>query len=125
MMSQRWGLDRNVLWHLENPRVWKNTTEIPEQKKTISLTPNDLQLWDFSKLLKNESETVVLNELSMFDPLKFYCNWCEWVNFKGVYLSLLFCFVSLFYQHMLSCKFLKESLVHGSKQEVQKSFPFF
>ena len=29
--------------------------------------------WDFSKGLKNEFETAVVNEPSMFEPLKFYC----------------------------------------------------
>ena len=28
----------------------------------------------FSKGLKNEFETAVVNELSVFQPLKFYCN---------------------------------------------------
>ena len=41
-MSERLGLHRNnILWHLEIPRVSNNTTEIPEQKKTASWTPND------------------------------------------------------------------------------------
>ena len=33
----------------------------------------NLQLWDFSKGLKNEFETPMVNEPSMFEPLKFYC----------------------------------------------------
>ena len=32
----------------------------------------NLQLWDFSKGLKNEFETAVVNEPSVFKPLKFY-----------------------------------------------------
>ena len=32
-----------------------------------------LQLWDFSKGLKIEFETAVVNEPSVFEPLKFYC----------------------------------------------------
>ena len=34
----------------------------------------NLQLWDFSKGLYNEFETGVVNEPSMFEPLKFYCS---------------------------------------------------
>ena len=42
MMNQWWGYNRNnVFWHLEIPRVPSNTTEILEQKKTISWTPDD------------------------------------------------------------------------------------
>ena len=34
-----------------------------------------MQLWDFfSWGLKNEFETAVVNEPSVFEPLKFYCN---------------------------------------------------
>ena len=32
-----------------------------------------LWLWDFSKGLKNEFETAVVNEPSVFEPLKFSC----------------------------------------------------
>ena len=31
----------------------------------------NMQLWDFSMGLKNEFEPAVLNELSVFEPLKF------------------------------------------------------
>ena len=30
--------------------------------------------WDFSKGLKKEFEIVMVNESSVFEPLKFYCN---------------------------------------------------
>ena len=33
----------------------------------------NLQLWDFSKGLKNGFEIAVVNEPSVFQPLKFYC----------------------------------------------------
>ena len=33
----------------------------------------NLPLWDFSKGLKGEFETAVVNEPSVFEPLKFYC----------------------------------------------------
>ena len=32
-----------------------------------------MPLWAFSKGLKNEFETAVVNEPSVFEPLKFYC----------------------------------------------------
>ena len=32
-----------------------------------------LPLWDFSKGLKNEFKTAVVEEPSVFEPLKFYC----------------------------------------------------
>ena len=35
----------------------------------------NLQLWDFSKGLKNEFEAAVVNESSVFEPLKFYCKY--------------------------------------------------
>ena len=41
-------------------------------KKTPLIIPN-LQLWVFSKGLNNEFETAVVNEPSVFEPLKFYC----------------------------------------------------
>ena len=33
----------------------------------------NLQLWDFSKGRKNECETAMVNEPSVFEPLMFYC----------------------------------------------------
>ena len=44
------------------------------KRKSLYIIPN-LQLWDsFSHGLKNEFETAVVNEPSVFEPLKFYCN---------------------------------------------------
>ena len=43
-----------------------------KKRKSPSIIPN-LQLWDFFKGLKNEFETAVVNEPSVFKPLKFYC----------------------------------------------------
>ena len=34
---------------------------------------SNLQIWDFSKGLNNEFETAMVNEQSVFEPLKFYC----------------------------------------------------
>ena len=42
------------------------------EKKTPKIILN-LQLWDLSKGFKNEFETAVINEPSVFEPLKFYC----------------------------------------------------
>ena len=42
IMNHRWRIDgSNVLWPPEIPGVSNNTTEVPEQKKTTSWTPND------------------------------------------------------------------------------------
>ena len=43
-----------------------------KRKKTLIIL--SLSLWDFSKGLKNEFETAVVNESSVFEPLKFYCS---------------------------------------------------
>ena len=42
------------------------------KKKCIKIIPN-LQLRDFSNGLKNKFETAMVNELSVFEPLKLYC----------------------------------------------------
>ena len=43
-----------------------------KKKKSPGFILN-LQPWDFSKGIKNEFETAVVNEPSVFEPLKFYC----------------------------------------------------
>ena len=40
------------------------------KKEKSSLIIQNLQLWDFSKGLKNEFETAVVDEPSVFEPLK-------------------------------------------------------
>ena len=47
-----------------------NFKKIKENQLKIIL---NLQLLNFSKRLKNEFETAVVNEPSVFEPLKFYC----------------------------------------------------
>ena len=42
-------------------------------KKKITLDYLKSQLWDFSKGLTKEFEIAVVNEPSVFEPLKFYC----------------------------------------------------
>ena len=42
------------------------------KENQLKIIPN-LQLLDFSKGLKNEFETAVVNEPSVFEPLKVYC----------------------------------------------------
>ena len=43
-------------------------------KKKIALNcPKSAAMFFFSKGLKNEFETAVVNEPSVFEPLKFYC----------------------------------------------------
>ena len=42
-------------------------------KQKITLNYPNLQLCDFFKGFKNECETAVVNEPSVFEPMKFYC----------------------------------------------------
>ena len=61
-----------------------STPNIPftiQIRETPLIIPN-LQLWGFfSKGLKNEFETAVVNEPSVFEPLKFYCTLlCCWIR---------------------------------------------
>ena len=58
-----------------NEAILMSTHNIPfsKQKEESHLTIPNLQPGDFSKELKNESETAVVNEPSVFEPLKFYC----------------------------------------------------
>ena len=52
-----------------------STHNIPFQykKEKIPLIILSLSLWDFFKGLKNELETGVVDEPSVFETLKFYC----------------------------------------------------
>ena len=43
------------------------------KKKNIINYPNSAAMGFFSKGLKNEFETAVVNEPSVFEPLEFYC----------------------------------------------------
>ena len=67
----------NCAFLLESPHRGdsnKYTQYISIQKQEKSpQTILNLQLWDFSKGLKNEFETAVVNEPSGFEPLKVYC----------------------------------------------------
>ena len=47
-------------------------TILNTRQKSPEIIPN-LQLCDFSLVLKNEFETAEVNEPSMLEPLKFYC----------------------------------------------------
>ena len=59
--------------------------ESPHRGETPYIIPN-LQLYRlFSKGLKNEFETAVVNEPSMFETLKFYCiSYCSGTKTSGV-----------------------------------------
>ena len=53
-----------------------DTKKKKKKKKKKRNSPQiilNLQLWDFSKELKNDFETAVVNELSVFEPLTDYC----------------------------------------------------
>ena len=62
----------------------------------------------FSKGLKNEFETAVVNEPPVFEPLKFYCN-CNYMYIRSI-LSLnfinLFQYIYLLVQILHGCFFL-------------------
>ena len=45
-----------------------------KKKKKIILNYSESAAVGFSKGLKNEFETAVVNDPSVFEPLKFYCN---------------------------------------------------
>ena len=62
-----------------------STRNIPFSKYngiSASIIPN-LQLLDFFKGLKDKFETAVVNEPSVFEPLKFYCIW-RLLNFGDI-----------------------------------------
>ena len=44
-----------------------------KKKKKITLNYPNMQLWNFSRGLNIEFETAMVNEPSVFEPLKFYC----------------------------------------------------
>ena len=50
---------------------------IKSRKKKTPLIILSLPLWDFSKGLKNAFETVVVDEPSVFGPLKFYYRYLQ------------------------------------------------
>ena len=59
--------------HLDNSYVYTQYTIFNIKKeKSSEIFPN-LQLLDFSKGLKDVFEIAMGNELSVFQPLKFYC----------------------------------------------------
>ena len=45
---------------------------IKKENYFSKITFLNLPLWDFSKGLKNELEAAMVDELSVFEPLKFY-----------------------------------------------------
>ena len=58
--------------HRGDSNEYKQHTFLIKQEKSPLITLS-LSLWDFSKGLKNEFETAVVDEPSVFEPLKFYC----------------------------------------------------
>ena len=67
------------------------------------LSFNNLQLWDFSKGLKSMLQTAMVNEPSVFKPLKVYCNVSKsaytWISFQKngeeVYIRRGICFLKI------------------------------
>ena len=64
--------------HRGNSNEYTQYTIFIIKKEITQISPN-LHLWDFPKRLKNEFETAVVNEPSVFEPLKVYCK----KNFKS------------------------------------------
>ena len=61
--------------HRGDSNEYTKYTIFSKNKRKLPLIFPNLQLWDFfSKGLKNEFETAVLNEPSVFKLLKFYCS---------------------------------------------------
>ena len=60
---------------------------IKKQRKSPYVIVN-LQLWDFPKGLKYESETCMVNEPSVFEPLMVYCMCNNCMNYELVALNL-------------------------------------
>ena len=58
--------------HRGDSNEYTQYTIFNKKEKSHSIIPN-LQLWNFSKGLKKEFETAVVNEPPVFEPLKFYC----------------------------------------------------
>ena len=60
--------------HRGDSNEYKHYTIFNIKKKITLNYPKYLQRCDFSMGLKNEFETAVVNEPSVFEPLKFYCS---------------------------------------------------
>ena len=60
--------------HLGDSNEYTQYTIFNIKKKKITVNyPKSAAMGFFSKGLKNEFEIAVVNELSVFEPLKFYC----------------------------------------------------
>ena len=57
--------------------MYKQYTIFNMNKKKHSELAQICSYGNFSKGLKNEFETAVVNEPSVFEPLKFYCSFVE------------------------------------------------
>ena len=71
---------------LESPHRGKHTIYHFQYKK-ITLNYSTSAAMGFSKELKNEFETVVVNEPSVFESLKFYCI-CKVIQNLQLYTSI-------------------------------------
>ena len=71
------------VFSLESPRRGDSNgctqyTIFNMNKKNTLNYPKSAAMGFFSKGLKNEFETAVVNEPSVFEPLKFYCSNVDW-----------------------------------------------
>ena len=98
LASNSWQLKANQ--NILAPNSWQikanqnilasNSWQIKANQNMSSpplIIPN-LQRWDFYKRLKNEFETAVVNETSVFEPLKFYCIGVELMSIQLAVRSL-------------------------------------
>ena len=60
--------------HRGDSNEYTHYTIYSMNKKNTLNYPKSATMFFFSKGLKNEFETSVVNEPSVFEPLKFYCN---------------------------------------------------
>ena len=59
----------------------------------------------FSKGLKNDFETAMVNKPAVFEPLKFYCMWWLEQEYKFVFFFMLYIYTRYLYlQHSFNYK---------------------
>ena len=77
-VKQQFNMKVCCLFSVESPRrgdsnEYTQYTIFNMNKKNTLNYPKSAAMGFFSKGLKNEFETAVVNEPSVFEPLKFYC----------------------------------------------------
>ena len=70
--------------HRGDSNEYTQHTILNTKKEKITLNYPKSATVDFSKVLKNKFETAVVDEPSVFEPLKFYCITCNYQKRKKV-----------------------------------------